>query len=782
MEANLADLDINKISSSGEAEAPATAPKTPPSEKAPSAAKLYEYEPLETGSIRLLFLLEAEEDDGDLECALLHFELSEVTEYTALSYVWGDENNSCAIYIGDDYLPITANLEDALRHIRRRDQPVWIWVDALCIDQAHTEERNHQVQQMRQIYESAAQTVVYLGGQTGGNTGYSAWNFLERNSTWALNRYGEKDYTLPAAIEDQVDFRGELHDVYLDVLTRDWFSRVWVFQEVVVSKEVMIQCGPRGVAWDDFCKLVVLEKRAHDRYGLSLQQQDLSDNLRRIWQARVAFHLTKGQEHCLPDWYILTLSSNDATTDILDMLVRARHLMASDPRDKIFALLGISTGFSWKELDTIDYANPTSSVYAKFAMDVMTTRKDYRPLSYLNRSSTVDYLIELQRLWLAENDYWQQVMSGQKPFSMQDGELHERNPALEITALEECRTQGLRLSPECYKYRDHKTVYLPSWVPTWHCIHMSTFEPRAIIEAVEKQSSSSVKADDYRTLLSTGAFAVHGRVIGELHEAISPASVLGNDELAFEELKRKWRRSSVYQKHPLEAQILTLWAHMLDLTAVKRLHVPRGVRINMVHQSPELRRREDYDVDDILNHPPGSLRKPSSTSSFSNFLDLKTCPPKVGSIEAHLVSRARKTAEWSDKSQPTFKRVNDPESIIDQRAIGVYTVQDTAQYLRGTAYTSETPKSHPVLLPSSARFGDLIAYFPGAKVPFLVRPNMYSPLRVAEIRNLIPSGTLPFLKDEEMYIGCELIGECWINEFEEIVSEKGKPACVFGLL
>ncbi|RTE78953.1 hypothetical protein BHE90_006568 [Fusarium euwallaceae] len=536
----------------------------------------------------------------------------------------------------------------------------------------------------------------------------------------------------------------------------------------------MIQCGPRGVAWDDFCKLVILEKRAHDHYGLSLQQQDLSDSLRRIWQARVAFHLTKGQERCLPDWYMQTLSSNDATTDILDMLVRARHLMASDPRDKIFALLGISTGFNWKEFDTINYAKSTRRVYAKFAVDLMATRKDYRLLSYLNRSSTIDHLMELQRLWLAEIDLWESIVSRKKQFIVQDGDRVEIIPTLEMTLLEECRIQESHLSAETYKHRDHKPVYLPSWVPTWHCIHMSTFEPRAIIEVVETQSPSLVEANDHRTLLSTRVAVVHGRVIGELHEAISPASVLGNDELTFEELKRKWRRSTVYQEHPLEAQILTLWAHMLDMTAVKSLYVARNVPINMVHQSPELQRREDYDVDDILNHPPGSPGKSSSTSSFLEFLDLKTCPPKLGSIEAHLVSRALKTAEWSDSSQPTFKRVNDPESIIDQRAIGVYMP-------RYTVYMSQAPKSHPVLLPSSARFGDLIAYFPGANVPFLVRPITYSPVRVHEIRNLIPPGALPFLKGREMYTGCELIGECWINEFEEIAS-KSKPDCVFGLL
>ncbi|KAJ4324537.1 hypothetical protein N0V84_003816 [Fusarium piperis] len=390
MELNLANLDISDSDLSREAEASMTEPpETRSPQEATEDAERYEYDPLEAGSIRLLFLLEGDDDDDDLECALIHVELSDVGEYTALSYVWGGQSNPCAIYIGDQYLWVTANLDNALRHLRRRDHPVWLWVDALCIDQSNTEERNHQVQQMCQIYESARDTVVYLGDQTGGNTGYSAWNFLERNSTWALNEFREKDYTLPTVVEDLVDFRGDIHDVYRDVLTRPWFSRAWVFQEVVVSREVIVQCGSRGIDWNDFCKLVILGKRAHDRYGLSLQQQDLSHSLRRIWQARVAFHLSKGQERHLPDWYTQTLNSHDATADILSMLTRARHLIASDPRDKIFALLGISTGFDWKAFNTINYATPTPEVYTKFARDLITTRKDYRLLSYLDKASNI---------------------------------------------------------------------------------------------------------------------------------------------------------------------------------------------------------------------------------------------------------------------------------------------------------------------------------------------------------------------------------------------------------
>lgn len=780
MEVNLSDLNISGSPSSEETQAPAAVPvETQPPERNSSNAKRYEYEPLETGSIRLLLLLEADDDADDLECALLHVELSEASEYTALSYVWGDKRSPCAIYIADTYLSITANLDDALRHLRRRDKPVCIWVDALCIDQLHTEERNHQVQQMRQIYESARDTVVYLGRQTGDHTGYSAWNFLERNSTWALNESNEKDYTLPEAVEDRIDFRGDIHDVYRDILNRPWFSRVWVFQEVVVSKEVTIQCGPRGVSWDDFCKLVILEKRAHDRYGLSLQQQDLSDSLRRIWQARVDFHLAKGQEGYLPGWYTQTCTSPEATTDILDMLVRARHLMASDPRDKIFALLGISTGFDWKALDTINYATPTSDVFTKFALDLMTTRKDYRLLSYLNKASTINYLEQRKSLWTDELDYWTKS-PGDPSWRPQPWQMYrtEADIAQAIIQAEECQSQITHLIVQYAKCSGIKPIRLPSWVPNWHCIHISTFEPRAIVEVVAQQPCLPIEVDKYRVFLPSGILAIHGSIIGTLHQAISSASVLGNDELKFEELKRKWQQSPVYQKHPLEAQILTLWAHLLDATAVIRLDFPFDSDVNMVRQSPELRRRKEYGIDDILSHPPGGRTgRASNQSSFLNYLDMETCPPKAGSVEAHLVSRACKTAEWSDESQPAFKIVNDSTSIIDQRAIGVCMALEP-----GTSNIPEAPRSYPVLLPSSAKFGDLVVHFPGAKVPFLVRPKGSLPARVDEIGLLLPPGALPFRNYEDTYLECHLVGECWISGFEEIGFDEGKLDCVFGLV
>ncbi|CAM1503622.1 Fc.00g012130.m01.CDS01 [Cosmosporella sp. VM-42] len=779
-----------------------------PSADIPISSRPYVYEPLEAGSLRLLFLLEADNYDDDLECAILHVPLKDDTEYTALSYVWGTERNTHKIFVGDKYLTIGANLDSALRQLRRTDHLLCLWVDALCINQGDVKERNHQVHQMRCIYESAKNTIVYLGDQTGDNTGFSAWNFLERNSSWALNDDKEKDHERPAILEDQLAFRGDLHDVYHDVLSREWFSRVWVFQEVVVSKDVSIQCGPRRISWDDFCKLAILQNRTHDFYGLSLQQEDLFEAVRRIWQARVAFHVSKGQSSCLPSWYEQVSNLADSTTDILGMLVRARNLKASDPRDKIFALLGISTGFDWEGLDTIDYARTTSYVYTTFAGDLMTTRNDYKLLSYLNSESTIERLNQRIDGWSAERERYlaalerahtvesQRLLRAQvdnlSSNAVLDARLRqaESDEAFASVLFEECNSQEEHLDYEIHRCAGTQRLKLPSWVPNWQCIHLTTYEPRAIIEAAQLRHNLLLQVENYRTWLSSGVLAIHGRVIGSLGKTISSASLLGKDETTFEDLKNKWQQSSTYQKYRIEAQILTMWAHFLDSTAWTAKDELLRSQVNMISLSPELRRRNDYDVNIVLGNPPGSgYPGLSKTPSFLDFLDLRTWPPTPGSIEAHLVDRARKTAKWSDESHPAMKVVNDRNSIIDQRLIGVYTsIDGDDQHFgdgSGAPDSGTGPQSrnaHPVLLPSSARFSDLVAYFPGAEVPFIIRPRMTCPIMDSSVEEMLTCGSLPFLDCTELYTECELIGECWINNLDTIIREDKKPDHVFGIV
>ena len=58
---------------------------------------------------------------------------------------------------------IHCNLSSALFHLRRDDEPLCIWADALCINQENAFEKKSQVGMMDLIYASAQKTYVWLG-------------------------------------------------------------------------------------------------------------------------------------------------------------------------------------------------------------------------------------------------------------------------------------------------------------------------------------------------------------------------------------------------------------------------------------------------------------------------------------------------------------------------------------------------------------------------------------------------------------------------------------------
>jgi len=83
-------------------------------------------------------------------------------DYAALSYVWGDENETATIMVNGQKREVTTNLETALRAFCRKSEfgdGFKLWVDAISINQNDLEERGRQVSRMREIY-STAWTVV----------------------------------------------------------------------------------------------------------------------------------------------------------------------------------------------------------------------------------------------------------------------------------------------------------------------------------------------------------------------------------------------------------------------------------------------------------------------------------------------------------------------------------------------------------------------------------------------------------------------------------------------
>lgn len=236
--------------------------------------------------IRLLRISPAIFHSSPLRCKLIYTSLGSQPTYKALSYTWGSpysEKQSwrpvpslgeARLFIDDQPVNITANLNSALRYLRPQKEELILWVDALCINQDDNEEKTWQVQQMRRVYEIAISTIVWLGPPSdGSDVAIEALCAMRRFALQTQHQHRlpdsgmvdmtqvEEDET-PRSYADLV-IAGSFGQLFKKpvqssfklppypieevaaLLERGWWSRVWVLQELVLAKRVDFVCGAK---------------------------------------------------------------------------------------------------------------------------------------------------------------------------------------------------------------------------------------------------------------------------------------------------------------------------------------------------------------------------------------------------------------------------------------------------------------------------------------------------------------------------------------------------------
>ena len=153
-------------------------------------------------------------------------------------------------------LDVTRNLAVALRHLRYEREPRVLWIDAICINQQDVHERSAQVQCMGDIYRSARQTTVWLGPEEDNSClAIEALDHLASKvtvdwSTFTIVATGEdkdevdQDKILPMNTKQLSSIKR--------LLERPWFERLWVWQEVRLTRSAIVLCGLTFLQWDRF--------------------------------------------------------------------------------------------------------------------------------------------------------------------------------------------------------------------------------------------------------------------------------------------------------------------------------------------------------------------------------------------------------------------------------------------------------------------------------------------------------------------------------------------------
>jgi hypothetical protein len=361
-------------------------------------------------------------------CDIIHVSLDDKPNYAALSYTWGDPRDTEMITVGLSSVPVTRNLYSALEHLRYDNTVRLMWIDALCINQMDDEEKSWQVQLMREIYQRASFVTIWLGPADG--TSDEVMDFLHQLGTRAM-RFGldggpdlirkvsaqwRSLASQPPSFRDMSTQRitiksenstkpdkhfimGDLNELFYsisgshggdslfpvegmaDLFERPWWGRTWVLQEISLAQKAGFACGTKRLsrrcctaALNTFkaLKYVFQEMTILEGAVFTSTAYQGSVEMARF-ECRPTLQLAMWDTQRYSPYPLLALLRATCLAVIRPLIITILGLETSDPRDKIYGILGLAADRDQlKEFGVQpDYSKSCQEVYISVTSSIL---------------------------------------------------------------------------------------------------------------------------------------------------------------------------------------------------------------------------------------------------------------------------------------------------------------------------------------------------------------------------------------------------------------------------
>lgn len=336
----------------------------------------YTYQPLPTAtSIRLIEVRPKSSSilgSKTVRLSLITVPLRKAPIFDALSYTWGNpmskfsrkndeayESKKEFVEIDGRRLEVGLNLVDALHMLQtvnlkaaKQSQAKYIWIDAICINQEDNDEKAAQVSIMGDIYKEATNVIVWIGAQDEFTD--DAMTTIRRIAKIDPQRYAEvqpSDFFQQQVVLFRLGVWRSLsytHWLGLTVfLNRPWFSRIWIVQEVILSRNAIVVCGSEVFQWDLLARtLSFLAATTWHTYISTATMKTFPEVMAKPGAYRKLLEQEESVGIGMSAVYLTTTrtgilqSGNLALFRYLIQVHRCCH--ATNPRDKIYALLSLS--------------------------------------------------------------------------------------------------------------------------------------------------------------------------------------------------------------------------------------------------------------------------------------------------------------------------------------------------------------------------------------------------------------------------------------------------------
>ena len=322
----------------------------------PSNREFYEseqYKDLDRSKeeIRLLQLLPIKDDEpvkATLVTVVLQPSGAPPPKYSAVSYFVGNHAEIETLLVDDIPFSAFASLVRALRQIGRARERLalsgysqLIWADQICINQSNASERSHQVGFMRRIYEYADMVLACLGEDQTDGQWVRAANRLNIESSYENISLQDRTLSLRGRVfgnfRDE-DFQQDWRSMSA-LLQSPWWQRGWIYQEIIVAQRITVFFGDCLMDWQILSPAIlfmdhVISLMIHQMHrGQNSIHENETDNFAHSrW-----FPDGLGPIVCDREEWQKTREKN-----LVQLLAHAQDCLVTDPRDRVFAFVGIA--------------------------------------------------------------------------------------------------------------------------------------------------------------------------------------------------------------------------------------------------------------------------------------------------------------------------------------------------------------------------------------------------------------------------------------------------------
>lgn len=318
-----------------------------------------------------------------ISITLTEIPLDRGIEYTTLSYVWGDQTKRHPILCNGEDFDVGDNLHSLLVHLRdfgHDESGPPLWIDAVCINQKDEIEKTRQVRMMSDIYSQATYTYIWMGDPGSVEE--------QRELVDTIQLLGKMAGLVEMAIEkgkDPMDYmyrcvehhckeeKVNWHDTWEKiwaVFQNEWFSRVWVLQEHILSARSLVMFG-QNVASSDFLFCVASLLPSTSSWGLVMAPcaRKLKGIRPLIFNAN-AFPMIEARREA-------------RKAKLHELVSDTTTFKATDERDRVFALVSLASDVA---PEFIDYSFEMREVHMNLARNALSAARkgDFSALDFLS--------------------------------------------------------------------------------------------------------------------------------------------------------------------------------------------------------------------------------------------------------------------------------------------------------------------------------------------------------------------------------------------------------------